>query len=417
MRTAELAEARLLAEIERLRDEPVTEAELAKAKRALEVGLIAGQGSSNALASRIAEDYIAFGRIRTLEERLAKIRAVDAADVERVARTWLVPGRPQRRAAAAARRSAEGPVGASRAAAPASSSPSRVLARVRGRPRSPPGSCRRRRRVTRPWSGRARCTARRSRTGCACSCSRTAGCRAFALGVVSARGAGVETPDEAGVAAFTAELMERGAGERNALELARGGGRARRGPRLVSSDWDAIRAQVSGLSRDQDALFDVLADVVLRPRFDADEAKRVQSEQLAALRQAADDPVTLLSWHLAQALYPGHRYGLPEVGSPGTAVAPRRRGGARLPRAHLHARLGDRLRERRRRDREPARSHPRHLRRLAGPAAAGPRRSAARAGRAPHRRRRPARSRPGADRTRPRRHRAHAIRAASTRSS
>ncbi len=89
---AELAEARLLREIERLRDEPVTEAELAKAKRALEVGLIAGQGSSNALASRIAEDYIDFGRIRPLEERLAKIRAVSAADVERVAKTWLVPG-------------------------------------------------------------------------------------------------------------------------------------------------------------------------------------------------------------------------------------------------------------------------------------------------------------------------------------
>jgi len=140
---------------------------------------------------------------------------------------------------------------------------------------------------------------------------------AFALGVVTARGAGVETPDEAGVAAYTAELMERGAGERNALELAEvvdalGAGL------LVSSDWDAIRAQVSGLSQDQEALFDVLADVVLRPRFDADEAKRVKSEQLAALRQASDDPVTLLSWHLAKALYPGHRYGLPEVGSQGT---------------------------------------------------------------------------------------------------
>jgi zinc protease len=69
----------------------VSEAELAKAKRALEVGLIAGQGSSNALASRIAEDWTAFGRIRPLDERLAAIRAVGAADVQRVAQTWLVP--------------------------------------------------------------------------------------------------------------------------------------------------------------------------------------------------------------------------------------------------------------------------------------------------------------------------------------
>jgi predicted Zn-dependent peptidase len=53
------------------------------------VGLIAGQGSSNALASRIAHEWIAFGRVRPLDERLASIRAVTAADVQRVAKTWL----------------------------------------------------------------------------------------------------------------------------------------------------------------------------------------------------------------------------------------------------------------------------------------------------------------------------------------
>jgi predicted Zn-dependent peptidase len=89
--SADQAEKLLAGEIERLRDEPVTEAELAKAKRALEVGLIVGQGSSNALASRIAEEWIAFGRVRPLDERLAAIRKVSAADVQRVATSWLVP--------------------------------------------------------------------------------------------------------------------------------------------------------------------------------------------------------------------------------------------------------------------------------------------------------------------------------------
>jgi len=89
--SADQAEALLQREIERLRSEPVTEAELAKAKRALEVGLIVGQGSSNALASRIAHEWIAFGRVRPLDERLESIRAVTAADVQRVAKTWLEP--------------------------------------------------------------------------------------------------------------------------------------------------------------------------------------------------------------------------------------------------------------------------------------------------------------------------------------
>jgi zinc protease len=89
--SADQAETLLQREIERMRDEPVSEAELAKAKRRLEVGLIVGQGSSNALASRIAEEWIAFGRVRPLDERLASIRSVSAADVQRVAETWLEP--------------------------------------------------------------------------------------------------------------------------------------------------------------------------------------------------------------------------------------------------------------------------------------------------------------------------------------
>jgi zinc protease len=140
---------------------------------------------------------------------------------------------------------------------------------------------------------------------------------AFALGVVTARGAGIEAPAEAGVASYTAELMERGAGGRKALELAAVVDAL--GASLeASADWDAMFVQVSGLSEDRDVLFDVLADVVLRPRFDADEASRVRSEQLAALRQAADDPATLLGWHFIRTLYPGHRYGLPEPGTPET---------------------------------------------------------------------------------------------------
>jgi len=142
---------------------------------------------------------------------------------------------------------------------------------------------------------------------------------AFSLGVVVARGAGVESVAEAGIATYTAELMERGAGARTALELA-GVVDALGASLEVGASWDSMSAQVAGLSEDRDALFDVLADVVLRPRFDADEALRVRAESLASLRQAADDPTTLLSWSFAKTLYPGHRYGLPEGGTPDTVA-------------------------------------------------------------------------------------------------
>jgi predicted Zn-dependent peptidase len=78
------------AEIERARRERVTEAELAKAKRQLEVLFVNGQATSHDLAERLGSDMSTFGRIRPLDERLARIRAVTADDVQRVARTYLV---------------------------------------------------------------------------------------------------------------------------------------------------------------------------------------------------------------------------------------------------------------------------------------------------------------------------------------
>jgi zinc protease len=82
----ERAEEVFLGEIARMQEEPISEAELEKAKRTLEVGLILGQGSAHALASRIGRDWLTFGRVRPLAERLEAIDAVTAEDVQRVAK-------------------------------------------------------------------------------------------------------------------------------------------------------------------------------------------------------------------------------------------------------------------------------------------------------------------------------------------
>jgi zinc protease len=80
----------LFGEIARLRAEPVTESELAAAKRQLEVSLIDRLAMTHALASGIGSDYVTLGRIRPLQERLDAIRAVTAEDVRRVAQTYLL---------------------------------------------------------------------------------------------------------------------------------------------------------------------------------------------------------------------------------------------------------------------------------------------------------------------------------------
>jgi zinc protease len=137
------------------------------------------------------------------------------------------------------------------------------------------------------------------------------------LGVTVRRGDGAVPVERAGLAGFTAEVMSRGAGARDALALARATDEL--GADLdVGSSWDSMTVHVAGLSRDLDTLLAILADVALRPRFEASEARKARGEILAALEQAKDDPATLARWHLLRVLYDGHPYGAPEGGLPDT---------------------------------------------------------------------------------------------------
>ncbi len=83
-----------LEEIARLRETRVSARDLDTAKRQLEVAMVYELVTNAAIADRIGYDVTTLGAIRPLEERLAAIEAVDAADVQRVARTYL--GEPAR---------------------------------------------------------------------------------------------------------------------------------------------------------------------------------------------------------------------------------------------------------------------------------------------------------------------------------
>jgi zinc protease len=135
------------------------------------------------------------------------------------------------------------------------------------------------------------------------------------VGVVVRRGAEVEPIEQAGALALLTDAMERGAGARDALALNRA---IEELGASFSADagWDSASVGLSGLSEDADALFALLADVVLRPRLDPAEVARARSEQLAALEQDKDQPESLLARELARTLYDGHRYGAGLAGEP-----------------------------------------------------------------------------------------------------
>src|SRR5574337_511817 len=89
-KTAEEVEQALTAEIERVKNEPIPDRELQKAKNQIEAGFLFGQDSVFSLARQLAEYEIVAGW-RAWEAYLPGIRAVTAADLQRVAKTYLTP--------------------------------------------------------------------------------------------------------------------------------------------------------------------------------------------------------------------------------------------------------------------------------------------------------------------------------------
>ena len=86
---AEAGEVALRREIARLRDAPVSDAELEEAKNELLTSALRERETVDGRASAIAQAVIIDGDAAAADRRLARISAVTAADVQRVARRWL----------------------------------------------------------------------------------------------------------------------------------------------------------------------------------------------------------------------------------------------------------------------------------------------------------------------------------------
>ncbi|MDJ0866145.1 MAG: pitrilysin family protein [Myxococcota bacterium] len=150
------------------------------------------------------------------------------------------------------------------------------------------------------------------------------------IGLVARRGAASEPLERAGAAALMSELLERGAGDMDALALARAVEEL--GAALsAGAGWDSASIALFGLSEDGDRLFELLADVARRPRFDPAEVSRARAERLAALERERDDPRSLVVRHLLRVLYDGHRFGL---GTSGDAESVAKLDEAALREAH-----------------------------------------------------------------------------------
>jgi predicted Zn-dependent peptidase len=135
-----------------------------------------------------------------------------------------------------------------------------------------------------------------------------------ALHLVVRSGADSDPSDRAGLAAATADMLDEGAGDHGALDIAR--------------ELDALGAELGlGSTRDGSALslnlpsvgltraLGLVSDIVLRPRLSEEDWRRVQNDRLTSLVQRRDQPEAVAALVSDRALYgDGNPYGRPASG-------------------------------------------------------------------------------------------------------
>jgi len=134
-------------------------------------------------------------------------------------------------------------------------------------------------------------------------------------------GSGDDPAGAFGLASLTAAMLDEGAGDRNALQIADQieflGGEL-----SAASSFDAsavrLNVPVSALAR----ALPIMADVALEPTFPADELERLREERLTALLQARDDPAAVAAAAFPRVVFgDAHRYGTSAVGTTKTLAA------------------------------------------------------------------------------------------------
>jgi zinc protease len=129
--------------------------------------------------------------------------------------------------------------------------------------------------------------------------------------------AGSETnpADRPGLASFSADMLDEGTERRSTLQLAQDANRI--GAELTTasaSDYSTVN--IRSLKRNADAAFDLLADVALHPAFTAAEIDRVRKQRLTTILQQRDNPSQLAMRTFNRVVYgTNHPYGFIELGT------------------------------------------------------------------------------------------------------
>lgn len=143
----------------------------------------------------------------------------------------------------------------------------------------------------------------------------------IAFNAIIRGGAATDPENRYGTASLLAGLLEKGAGARDANAFAETvasvGGTIETG-----ASTEAISVGGSFLSRDQKLMIELLADVLQRPRLEADQFEALRGRQIEFIRAAKDsERSSLTPIYGAAYLFGSHPYGRPVNGSEASLAA------------------------------------------------------------------------------------------------
>lgn len=128
-------------------------------------------------------------------------------------------------------------------------------------------------------------------------------------------GAAADPAEKHGLTNLLAGLLEKGAGERNAAEFAEDVA-AVGGQISAGAGRETLSVSADFMSKDADLMVELVADLLQRPRLDADEFTKLRDRSVNLIKAAkGGDPSALMPAYADAFLFGEHPYGNPSSGS------------------------------------------------------------------------------------------------------
>lgn len=315
-------EAALRREIARLRDTPVTAAELTKARNQILTTVLRSRETAEGKATTIAQATIIDGDPRAADRDLAAVARVTAADVQRVARKYLT----DTRSATIHYLPAEmAPAGTK--SAPITVASSVVTQALVAPPKvevfTPASDAQR---IAPPAAGAPIAASipapvtMKLANGLTVLVVERHQLPLLTASLVTTTGGAADPADRAGLYSLTSDLMTKGTKTRSATQIAQqietlGGSIG------SNADWDGSTVSIDVKADQAGPALAILADVAQHPAFAAEEIERARAQAIDGVNVTIKDPSRLAGLVSARTVYGAMPYGHALSGTPNSLKA------------------------------------------------------------------------------------------------